>query len=635
MNYKYFIENNNILKEVFPSNSNIKIKGERKDYKIREKISSEIILNYGKGYEYLKDLENSNPFLILIIKIKNNGIFTERIRSGFFPQDCEWDLDKCEVSIKCTEFDAYNEILLNWEKDINILSIKPLQNQVYTKIYNRDFITGTTTYVANYSAGQLVQVNIGGVVWISYNNGTNSPSITGDVNMQYMFPGYNMLFSMDAQINNPIVWELVGGYQKNSNAVSITFTVVKFSSMTITYDLGTDIVTPPPIGGYSWTQVSVHAIGNSKYRIWRMHPDRAYTGVYEHYSIPHTLLNLNGTLSTQVIFTEDEVLYNQFWRRLDTVIEKYLNLLSTTGMTFKSDLLFNNTNPLNPNSPNEYFHYELSGLRERYIYLAAMSDVISPNATEKATIQLYNFKTLITNLSIMFHADWIISNNTFIFEHKSFFENNYSYGINNTEIVDISNNLDVKHNNKYTYDKGDNLYHMYKIQMYNAFGLDFTGQNIIIDANFSTDKQILKVDTLTSLTGDLSYIFNNNTDASKDGICLAVIERVHADTSISHFRIVEGNGGITGQKITNGLFSVSVLEEKFHSIIQSYKSGNINLKNIIFPFVYKNKNQSPINMLNCKYFDAAKLYKTPLGIGTVDSYDENISTNSIEIKLKY
>ena len=520
MEHKYFIEYNGVQEEVFPTNPSVKIKGERKDYKVREKISSDIVLTTNRGYEFIKALEEDNPSLTLIVKRKESGVWIERIRSLFYPKDC--DYDTCQVIIHCAELDLYNKILLHLEDKYNILSIAPLEQYVYTDICQTGFKYRTEIFEHTFQVGELL-------------TDSGLPSY-GIFHPEYPHPfparsHYKLYESQPDNTNqtwqiqkiyakflNNTTWTSIPPFHVNNSQVTCYFNVTWYTCFTITFDLNGISNPPPDINGIAWKETEVRQISEHVYRIWEMRPHQVYDGTstpHIHYSgnLYHEEIGfrafpiaINGISSSSIT---TNINFNYIWRSLKDILNNFVGYIDN-ALTVESNLLFSDTNPI---TGNENLYYKSwTGEISREIYVAAKSDIKNYTATEQSTIQLYTLKKLLDNIFIMYNGGWYISGNVLRIEHIESLNNNNIYPINtnNTEIIDISSEVGVKNHNKYTYDKSL-YYHMYVMEMNEVQGLDYKGVDIVMNASFASDKQIVKTDILDALSCDIANIVTSSS----------------------------------------------------------------------------------------------------------------------------
>ena len=343
---------------------------------------------------------------------------------------------------------------------------------------------------------------------------------------------------------------------------------------------------------------------------------------------------------------------NNYFRPLKPVLDYFLQTIGT-GLTVSSQLLFSNTNPLtgNSNDPrynerNDCYYYKtvnVSPSLYRTICIAALSDIKQvPQSTECAWKQLISLKDLLDAIKIMFNADWSISGDKLIIENCEYFNNGFKYPLQSTlnSSIDLSDQEKNKYKNKYTYDKS-NLCHMETISMPYCDSIDFIGVDIVYNASFNADKQIVKTSTINNITSDLSSIYTsvtnpdvNSVSVGNDGFVFAVIDRI-TENGVTSATIVNCKSPITGRQITNGLMSISMLEENFYKYYRPFKTGILNLKQQQFLSYIPNKKQQEIFYSNSSnsFLQNAR-YKTELGDnGQVSEYTEELDTAEINLTL--
>jgi hypothetical protein len=236
-------------------------------------------------------------------------------------------------------------------------------------------------------------------------------------------------------------------------------------------------------------------------------------------------------------------------------------------------------------------------------------------------------------LKVMFNSDWHIDGTDLIFENVEYFRNGNQYtgGLN---IIDIRTLLTNQLKNKYEYDK-ESLCHFENITFQNNDSMDFLGIDIIYDAHFNSEKQISKTHT-ADITTDLANVYINSASMPNDGFCMAVIEYYNDLTNPTIVKVINYAGAITGQTLSNGLLSISVLEDKFYKYYRPILHGFMNLIEQDFLSVQPNKKQVDTYKFNCANdFEPLDRFETELGVGELDEYQEDLTTNEVALKLRY
>ena len=634
MNTKYFIDYNNVIEKIFPSNSQHKIKGTIEEWRIRENCDTDIILNSDKGYNFIKALESSNPKLILIVKKLITGLWIERVKGYFYPKDCKFDDDKTDVIIKCQTLDDYNSLLLRQDEKINILEAPIINFDITLKLGLNTFEFITETVSGQYAVGSLHKNNITPSFFTIGLGATNlsmySSWVIGSSGSYPNLPGTQgyQIYKIQEQIfdSNLITWNPTTHI--NTSTPDADAFVTWFREIRLTLNVG-GIATQP--SGLGWIDAGIITYGNSDYTKWVRKPIDSGIGYFQYDNVGAVTIGI-GTYNPIIRDTVDqEITYNRFWRNMESVFNLMLSKLGT-GLTFKSDLILSNTNPLD-SSDNLYYHLDPNDLQyQRCICIAQKSDVIAINATERATLGEISIRDLLNDYSEMFNASWTIDGNFLRFENVKFFNNGLNYSAVPFNVIDIRGETKNRKKNKYSYSR-ENNYHREVFTFNESSNIDFKGADIKYNDFFNSDKEIVKNHNVNNFTNELEYIKLFPTEISKSGFCLAVVD---FDTVNNTAEIVNYNGAITGQTLTNGLLCWSVLHSIFFKNYRYSLSGFLNNIATIFESVKPNKIQENIiidNSLND--FSPLNRYRTELGVGEIQEYTEDIALQEITATLKH
>jgi hypothetical protein len=282
---------------------------------------------------------------------------------------------------------------------------------------------------------------------------------------------------------------------------------------------------------------------------------------------------------------------------------------------------------------NEYYNYDPNNPQfQRVICVAQKYDVIAINPTEQATLGEISLNDLLNDFCELFNANWHISGNELIFENVKYYINAFNYTPNTFSSVDVSAESRNKFKNKYQYVKDTN-YHREVFTFNEARQIDFKGADIKYDSFFNSEKEIVKNRNVNNFTTELEYIKNFPNEIAKSGFVLAVVE---FDTVNNTAKVVNYQGGITGELITNGLLCWATLHEKFFSNYRMSLNGYLNNLPVVFDSIRPNKTQENIIIDNCQMdFNSLNRVKTELGYGEIEDYTEDINTSEITMTLKH
>jgi len=644
MKHKYYIEYNGSQTEVFPINSCYKIKGNKEGWRFRENIADKIELTNGNGYEYIKNLENLNPELLFIIKRQVESNWAERVRGYFYPTDCEFDTDNCIVRISCQPFDIYNKILNTGDTKVNLLARSTLGHSVNANILDTDFEYRLDTVTYTYPINKLLI--FGGINVLpefifsqEYNYGTSW-------HWEFLNNGQEAVHNPNSPIEKgwqirkvtitPIAPFDPSCYANGKNVVPIQVNAVilYYRQVTLTFNING---VPVPPNSSNWLEVDhINQVYGSTLTKWGRYP-------YLDGTVYNFTQRTSAWLYPNLIVESPEPLninfiYGDYWRSLTKIMQQIL-VSNGTGLTFESQLILSNNNPL-INAPNDYYgrYNTITTDTRREIYFASISDVRAvPQATERAWKQFITFNEIMGLLKILFNGDWYISDNKLIFESVEYYRNGLKYPIEST--LQNTNNLSAlkenKYKNKYKYNKSV-LCHFENIALANSDSLDFIGVDIVYNAKFNSDKQVVKHQDAGNFTTDLANVYINSNNMPSDGFVLAVIESVYTSGQGSIHNIINAQGKITGTTLTNGLLSISYLENSFYKYYRPFKNGILNLIQQQFLSTIPIKEQTEIIGYNCRNdFSPYTRIETELGVGEINEYNEDTDTGQLTMIVSH
>jgi hypothetical protein len=272
------------------------------------------------------------------------------------------------------------------------------------------------------------------------------------------------------------------------------------------------------------------------------------------------------------------------------------------------------TNYVNPAQPNYW------------VWIAAKSDFIDPNASNPATSMPFSFDMVEKIMTEVFNVYWVIDGNRVRFEHYSWFTKNLNYDTTTATNFPLN-----EYKNKIKRNKDD--YPSKEVWDFMETGTseDFGGLPIIYDENCSGINP--KDRGLNFATTDILYIRNSPSAISMSGIVILDVQD-SGGQMISY--IV--NGYLTGVPRYNGRLGIANLHNDLHKHNRPYKNGDMNgvATNFLSP-VY-NKLQDDILVKMCCTDDYEKydsLVRTEIGDGAIDEAEINFTKEQIKFKLRH
>jgi hypothetical protein len=259
--------------------------------------------------------------------------------------------------------------------------------------------------------------------------------------------------------------------------------------------------------------------------------------------------------------------------------------------------------------------------------MAQKLDVAKVHPDQYASIAEISFDALISDLCTTFNLDWFIdSSNRLRIEHISYFTSVLGY--NSTVAPHAEYNIS---NNKYSYAK-EKMPNRETFSFMEAQGNDFIGKDIVysgscVEQDNNKDGAGSKSYSVSNFTTDLNYIDNYPGNISNQGFVMVAYD--------SSNKVVQELGKISGYVVNNGHLSWANLQYNYYRHGRVLLTGNMNGINQSFFTAISNKVQDNVKLQLCcddDIFDpTGKLVQTELGIGEVDSAEEE--NNIVKIKL--
>lgn len=606
--YKFYITHNAVTTEVFPLYDKIKYAWKKDVIRFRKECKTDFtFINNPKKLIYdfntILAIENGSLRCDIInfeIKIScdKGATYTSHWLGSFSINDGRFDLNKCTYKVNPKIIDKYSCIINSQDKEVNLVESGPLitiemyENQVtveYTWGFNVTLAGWTNVHTAFVLIGEEPYQDTLQIYFFAREFSTTN-KIAG------------VSFPPSADPN----WALL-----NTTLTTATYTrpyvggVVEVEEV-FTIDMTGECSTAPPppapvnLPGFgTYTYVASFDFGTSTCQSFFI-------------AIP-----ING-LET---YTQFRTLYNA----LSYLISK--NCPEITGII--SD--FFEWNPIG-DSPGyiagiNYVTGVINTVSK--VAISQKSDIVDPNAFQKATKGLITFKKLMAQMSVIFNVDWFIDGSgNFRIEHEKYFTNTLGFNsaIAPHSVFNIANKI-------YSYKK-DSMPNSEGFKFMEADGIDFTGRDINYSGTcVSNDAEGAgrKEYVADLITTDVNFIQSQPGEINKLGFVIVAYYNDGFDNIIH-----QEAGRISGNVLNNAHLSIANLNYNFHRHGRVLLNGNMNGVDEVFFTAIKNKVQSNVKLQICcgETFDPTGiLIQTELGQGEIETAEEENNIITLQINL--
>ncbi len=260
-----------------------------------------------------------------------------------------------------------------------------------------------------------------------------------------------------------------------------------------------------------------------------------------------------------------------------------------------------------------------------WIWLAAKSDVINPNASNPSTNIKISFDTVEKIMTEVFNVYWVIDGGRIRFEHYSWFAKNVNYDTMSATNFPFNKFKNVIRRDSEDFPSKETWKFM------EAGGEDYVGLPIIYDENCATlnpqDRGVL------NLTTDAEYIRTTPSAINNDGIVIFDAYEIAGQK----YCYVDA-GAITAVNSYNARLSTANLQRDLHKYNRPFTTGTMN--NVLTSFlspVYNKIQDNMIVQLCCTddYEKYDSLVTTELGDGIIEEAEINFTKEQIKFKLKH
>lgn len=548
-----------------------------KDFAFRRKTLSGSLTFKNSDFQKLKtiDLSNLRCDELLIDIYRDCGGFSQLEWKGYFTmQMCRFDLDRCEVSTTAEPNDEYRCIFNRWEEQFNMFETCDLFETVQ-------------------NIGSLQQCSFVGHSCFA----DPMPCAGSSINDMYA-NGWTVTYhsASDAPVN-----ECDPSCGDDQPCYRIT---TIWSRQLITLDCvdGSCVDVAPPDD--SWILVDEADCECEECCCCYAAPTRnlTYRGVRYNCLIENTVTNICPSIEEM------------------------------------TSIFLNN----NPDTDSTFYeggdNYVTHTADYANLMISQKSDVISPEATNPATIGMYSLKLLLDWARVVLNCYWDIvydsSSGTYKLrvEHLSFYERQ-GFDI---DLTDPIYQPDVKSLNKYEHIRGE-LPSKETFKFMEAINQDFVGVPINYSVNCTSEK-LTESYVAEQLTTDVKAAIDFPQKISVDGFYMLAIGMYFTSPFL-----LSDTGRLSGLPYINGVLSWANLHYDLHRHGRVLAEGVMNSTDEDFFSFRENTRQVPnIICFKCQTLDPLKQVQTELGEtyfngikGNIQLAEINLGSDQLTLILAY
>lgn len=513
---------------------------------------------------------------------------------GYFKlTEGNWDLDKCNVTLKFEKNTPDKCLKDNKSKKINLLA------EINPKITVKTATAGGGVFEYKHCS-ENVQVSpstpYGGYVWC----GSGNPE---DGNWQVyqheeMFDG-NIGTSPEPNAPPQGIWTANTSYVRE---------IVELPCSEI-----------PPVG-WVLLEDNCATTGKKKYAKNVTLYDCKYASNYQDQN------NYSSSYQCKILGATNESASIDNGMELNKVIQVFVNQFCA-GVQVVSD--FFQINPQNSSSLNY-----VTGLENQVnnLILFQKSDVKRPNVSSNAWKAEWTFEKLMETLNFLFNVSYSLENGVFRLEHISWFSRNAGLNLTLPAFEKW-----VKGKRKYSYDVGDiPIRENWKFKEAISFAggwnaqVDYAGACAI-----GSNKEAEKNYVVEELTTDVQLCLDNpasDSNVVEDlGFVLIATKKYNGE-----YYIITEADTVYGTRLNNSL-SFNKLVRRYHKHNRPLNKGVLNGDEITFITTKPIKKGEKLTVPLCceTTFDPNNTVTTELGVGIVDGAQFNLTAETLELDLLY
>lgn len=513
---------------------------------------------------------------------------------GYFKlTEGNWDLDKCNVTLKFEKNTPDKCLKDNKSKKINLLA------EINPKITVKTSTAGGGVFEYKHCSDN-VQVSpstpYGGYVWC----GSGNPE---DGNWQVyqheeMFDG-NIGTSPEPNAPPQGIWTANTSYVRE---------IVELPCSEI-----------PPVG-LVLLEDNCATTGKKKYAKNVTLYDCKYTSNYQDQN------NYSSSYQCKILGATNESASIDNGMELNKVIQLFVNQFCA-GVQVVSD--FFQINPQNSSSLNY-----VTGLENQVdnLILFQKSDVKRPNVSGNAWKAEWTFEKLMETLNFLFNVSYRLENGVFRLEHISWFSRNAGLNLTLPAFEKW-----VKGKRKYSYDVGDiPIRENWKFKEAISFAEGWNAQVDYAGAcAIGSNKEAEKNYVVEELTTDVQLCLDNpasDSNVVEDlGFVLIATKKYNGE-----YYIITEADTVYGTRLNNSL-SFNKLVRRYHKHNRPLNKGVLNGDEITFITTKPIKKGERLTVPLCceTTFDPNNTVTTELGVGIVDGAQFNLTAETLELDLLY
>ncbi len=560
------------------------------------------------------------------IIIKEDEI--ERFRGYFYKRDCKFNEDRCVVSVEPRPIDKYTYVSKIADKEFNILApsgVYPnlLNWHIAEVINNIDY-----EYVTITENNKFIDIYYENSVWSYYNAAIDkyfdlegrSPITISAYDGLNLNEGWTVIETTAAYIE---------GSDRRFNVTTKYAREIR-TFVRPNHILSTSPPNIPEEDGWVLIPDSSKYVGQTQYDVWGRRVQGVDSTKYQWNTRSKYNLNTKCTVSLVI---EVKTYYRQCILLNDVFmyILKYVDI----PLTFKSEFFTSRENPISGK--------DLSSLGLLQKTLAA-----DPNATDLPTKGLITLNKLLTTMANLFQVyPSINSNNEFVLEHISYYNNNLSYSNSKQVGIDLVQYpcKSIGYANKYSF--ATNIPIRETFAFSDASDIDFIGCDIsyenclqegdteqhIVDM-FSTQADNVFLSSISDQDPNFMLFQMSGEIYGESKYVVQLANGSSMTVTVTGFRkVLSDTGKLSGVAKPNAHLSWANLHDSYWKENRYLPSGLMNEVETQFT-QRRSKLQEGVKFSNST-FDPLKLIRTKLGDGEVTEAEYSFKDKVYTVKLKY
>ncbi len=606
----------------------------------RTELSGELIFTHS-DYEYLKTIENENPYNEIIFVIYEDNV--EKWRGSFSIVTCKVADYHGVYRVTPVVIDKYSEMLNDWERKQDILKqdiarrdFAIVEESGFEYLEIKETVNLFENNGFNFNSGDWYANNVLLPLGQFWNTFLSSKYLGFTTNREYYMPalyndsalttlfiplirnGFGAAYLPAGSLSQQ--WMFVKGTYVPLGGDSYEVTTTLARKVDITLDVE-GVTVFPSDDSTSWDIGFSEAvtINGQSGRKWYMKATK-----FQAKYIPYIFTYRNGATTTHLMELASKKKVDRTPRYLKDVMAWFakqynLHKQQVVGMftidVINSELLTNATNPVTGENRNPLYYAVLT-------HNAEISGDIEVGRQGLKTGALLSLKELLLSICTNFNAKWDIINGYLTIEHISHWFDLAS----SQDLTLIENGIYTNKLQNYIYDtkgiprKEELKYNTLASQMeFDGLPIEYNSYNVSKDDSTGTE-------TIQAYSASIDSVIDKSSD---DGLTLILLELVPEGirviesggsiwnpviVEISLFKPIFRQGIITGLWYINEPMTISRIMDDYHKYNRPLQFGNINTIDAEFEESGYIKAQDEIQV-PIETPQQYKLYKTELGYG--------------------